>query len=80
MYCLVIRDRNVLNIAEQVSLLGTPLKRGKRELRIRLAQIHKIARKLKAGEYMKARGRRWRKGSHPSFLVHFDSVALLIAR
>ena len=25
MYCLVIRDRNVLNIAEQVSLLGTPL-------------------------------------------------------
>lgn len=49
MYCLVIRDRNVLNIAEQVSWLGTPLKRGKRELRIRRAQIHKIARKLKAG-------------------------------
>ena len=80
MYCLVIRDRNVLNIAEQVSLLGTLLKRGKRELRIRRSQIHKIARKLKAGEYMKARGRRWRKGFHPSFLAHFNSVPLLIAR
>lgn len=80
MYCLVIRDRNVLNIAEQVSSLGTLLKRGKRELRIRRSQIHKIERKLKAGEYMKARGRRWRKGSHPSFLAHFNSVPLLIAR
>lgn len=45
MYCLVIRDRNVLNIAEQVSLLGTLLKRGKRESRIRRSQIHKIERK-----------------------------------
>ena len=99
MYCLVIRDRNVLNIAEQVScsrnnfvvifaaiplklekVLGTLLKRGKRESRIRRSQIHKIERKLKAGEYMKARGRRWRKGSHPSFLAHFNSVPLLIAR
>lgn len=76
----IIRDRNVLNIAQQVSLLGTPLKRGKRELRIRRAQIHKIARKVKVGEYMKARGRRWRKGFHPSLLVHFNSVPLLIAR
>ena len=33
MYSLVIRNRNVLNIAEQVSLLGTRLKRGERGIK-----------------------------------------------